>query len=199
MKHTTTAWCIATSSRRTSCCASSESRKPPIVKILDMGLALLSEAHSSDARTDHHRPDDGDARLHGAGTRRRQQELSISGPISTRSAHRSTNSLCGEAIYHGEKYQTPVQKMMALATEPAPPIQFAPGGNSRWPGRLCISMLAKDPSARYATPGEVAQALEPFCGGANLAALVQRAGLDAPLPKMLLRDKASRIPKRTPA
>src|SRR5205823_830793 len=47
------------------------------------------------------------------------------------------------------------------------------------PGRR----LAKDPADRPATPGEVADALAPFAGGADVAALLNRVGGGAPTPR----------------
>ena len=70
--------------------------------------------------------------------------------------------LCGEAIYHGEKYQTPVQKMMALATQPAPPIQKRRAGVPNELAAVLHRMLEKNPDKRTATPEEVAQALRRF-------------------------------------
>src|SRR5439155_715079 len=44
-------------------------------------------------------------------------------------------------------------------------------------------MLAKDPADRPATPGEVADALGPFAGGADPAGLLTRVGSSAPAPR----------------
>ena len=47
---------------------------------------------------------------------------------------------------------------------------------------ISTGCLAKDPADRFATPAEVAEALAPWCNGADLPALLQRARLTSPLP-----------------
>jgi len=80
--------------------------------------------------------------------------------------------LTGEPVYHGQRYQTAVQKMMALATEPAPPIQQRREGITPELASIVHRMLEKDPAKRFATPEEVATALAPYCQGADLAKLL---------------------------
>jgi serine/threonine protein kinase len=153
-------------------------RKPPVVKILDMGLALLSEAHSDDVQGltatgqmmgtfDYMAPEQGGD----------SKSVDIRADIYALGAS-LYKLLCGEVIYHGDMYHTPVQKMMALATQPAPPIQTRCQGVPDGLAAVLHQMLEKDPDKRIATPEEVAKALTPFCAGANLAALVHRAGFD---------------------
>ncbi|MCA9269310.1 MAG: serine/threonine protein kinase, partial [Planctomycetales bacterium] len=108
-------------------CQRTGKRKPPVAKILDMGLAQLSEAHAADAgltttgqmmgTLDYMAPEQGGD----------SKNVDIRADIYALGAS-LYRLLTGEVIYHGEKYSTPVQKMMALATQPAPPIQSRRSG-----------------------------------------------------------------------
>ena len=57
-------------------------------------------------------------------------------------------------------------------------------------------MLAKDPAERYATPAEVAEALEPYAIGGDLPALLGRTSS----PSTRLRSASRPLPpKRAPS
>lgn len=153
-------------------------KKPPVVKILDMGLALLAEAHSVGGQgltstgqvmgtLDYMAPEQGGD----------SKSVDIRADIYALGAS-LYKLLCGEVIYAGDQYQTPVQKLMALAMKPAPPIEERCPGVPKPLSIVLGRMLDKDPAARIATPDEVARALAPFCEGATLAALLHRAGID---------------------
>ncbi len=83
--------------------------------------------------------------------------------------------LTGQVIYHGEQYSTPVQKIVALATKPAPPVQDRRPEVPSELAEVVHHMLEKLPDDRYQSPEEVAESLAPFCDGHNLAALLQRS------------------------
>ena len=147
-------------------------RKPPVVKILDMGLALLSDAHAPDSEgltntgqtmgtLDYMAPEQGGD----------SKNVDIRADVYALGAT-LYRLLCGEVIYHGEQYQSPVQKMMALAVEPAPAIQDRVDGVPDDLAAIVHRLLEKSPAARFATPQEVADALAPFCSGADLAWLL---------------------------
>ncbi len=167
-------------------------RKPPVVKILDMGLALLSEAHSADVHgltstgqvmgtLDYMAPEQGGD----------SKSVDIRADIYALGAT-LYKLLCGEAIYHGENYQTPVQKLMGQAMHPAPPIQQRRQGVPDALATVLHRMLEKDPSQRIATPSDVVNSLAPFCGGANLAALLNDVGFDiAPTQDTPLTETAT--------
>lgn len=155
-------------------------RKPPVVKVLDMGLALLGEAHSPDAggltrsdqimgTLDYMAPEQGGD----------SHEVDIRADIYAPGAT-LYRLLTGQVIYHGPSYQTPVQKLMALATEPARSIQDRREGIPDELADVVHQMLAKDPDARIATPADVAEALAPFCEGADLQTLVVQTPAVAP-------------------
>ncbi len=146
-------------------------RKPPVVKILDMGLALLSDAHGADAgltttgqmmgTLDYMAPEQGGD----------SKNVDIRADIYALGAS-LYRLLCGEVIYFGEKYTTPVQKMMALAIAPAPPIQSRQEGIPDQLAAIVHKMLEKEPAARYATPQEIVDDLAPYCAGADLGWLL---------------------------
>ncbi len=82
--------------------------------------------------------------------------------------------LSGQPPFGGPEYTSRMQKLMAHAQEPVPPVRDArpdvPGGLSAVLDRL----LSKEPPARHATPAEAARALAAFAGGADLSALIGR-------------------------
>jgi formylglycine-generating enzyme required for sulfatase activity/serine/threonine protein kinase len=145
------------------------------VKVLDLGLALLSEAHNI-AR----RELTGPGRVMGTIDYMAPEQGVDSHEVDIRADIYSLGAtlyklLTGKVIYFGELYSTPAQKMMALATQPAPPIQDR---RSDLPDELAAivhRMIAKDPDARFATPVEVAAALAPFASHADLDCLLAEA------------------------
>lgn len=88
--------------------------------------------------------------------------------------------LAGRAPFAGPEYAGTLEKLHAHVHQPAPPVrQFAP----QVPEQLAAvldRLLAKKRDDRYAAPVEVAAALEPFCLGADLPALAERAAARAP-------------------
>jgi serine/threonine protein kinase len=83
--------------------------------------------------------------------------------------------LTGAAPFAGEKWDTPVKKILALATQSPTSIQERRQGVPAPLAAIVNKMLAKTPAARYATPEELAEALAPFCQSADLTALLARA------------------------
>ncbi len=83
--------------------------------------------------------------------------------------------LSGRAPFSGPEYCATLDKMNAHVQKPPPPIrQFA----ADVPERLAAvvdRMLAKNPADRFATPAAVVEAVAPFCNGADLVALLNRA------------------------
>ncbi len=147
-------------------------RKPPVVKILDLGLALLSGGHAPDAggltstgqmmgTLDYMAPEQGGD----------SHDVDIRADIYALGAS-LYKLLTGKVVYHGQEHRTPVQKLTALATEPAPPIQPLREEIPDALAALVHRMLEKKPENRTATPAEVVQALAPFCEGADLYAYV---------------------------
>ena len=83
--------------------------------------------------------------------------------------------LSGRAPFSGPEYRTTLDKLNAHVHQPAPPIRRLVPDVPEELAAILDRLLAKDPDDRFATPAEVAAALEPFCADANLAELVVRA------------------------
>ena len=145
-----------------------------VVKILDLGLALLGEHHTDSQELttsgqmmgtlDYMAPEQG-ADTHGVDIRADVYSLGAT----------MYKLLCGKAPFSGEQYNTPVKKLMALASKGPPSI-----GERRpdLPDELTAivdCMLARDPDNRFSTPAEVVEALAPFSEGSDLVGLLQTA------------------------
>jgi uncharacterized protein (TIGR03067 family) len=113
--------------------------------------------------------------------------------------------LTGRAPFGGPDHKGTFEKMTAHVREPVPPIrEFDP----EIPEELAAvldRMLAKEPDERYATPQQVADALEPFCIECDLAGLLVRAEQAEaaeppgyPLGAALPRDGSSAAPQSQP-
>ncbi|MGI8982403.1 MAG: SUMF1/EgtB/PvdO family nonheme iron enzyme [Pirellulaceae bacterium] len=182
-------------------------KSPPTLKILDLGLALLSEALSPDHQgltstgqmmgtIDYMAPEQG-SDTHGVDIRADIYSLGAT----------LYRLLTGAAPFAGEKFDTPVKKILALATKEPPAIQSC---RSDIPPRLAAiihKMLAKDPADRFATPEELAETLAPFCQSANLSALLERGAPDgqpatkseAPTHEQISSPSADTAPRIDPA
>ncbi|MEM7313787.1 MAG: serine/threonine-protein kinase, partial [Planctomycetota bacterium] len=153
----------------------------PTVKLLDMGLALLDAQHTLPIRDltstgqmmgtlDYMAPEQGTD----------SHAVDIRADIYSLGAA-FYKLLTGHAPFSGERYNTPVKVLTALATQDPPSIT-----NQRedLPAELVTvidRMLAKSPGARFGTPREVADALAPLAVDSNLADLLETAtGLDGP-------------------
>ena len=88
---------------------------------------------------------------------------------------RSSSCWPASAPYEGGKYDTPVKKLMALAMTPTPDIREHRPDLPPGLVQVVFGMLAKNPDERFATPDQVAEALEPFCGGCNLQVLLKKS------------------------
>ncbi len=146
-----------------------------VVKILDMGLALLDEPHIAEGKEltqsgqlmgtiDYMAPEQGTDTHH----------VDIRADIYSLGAT-LYKLLTGSAPFAGPKYDSLMKKLVALAgeeptsvteTRPDLPPELVP---------LVTRMLAKSPDARFATPAEVARELEPLAAGADLRALLATA------------------------
>ncbi len=144
----------------------------PLVKILDLGLALLDEANAADRREltttgqlmgtlDYMAPEQGTD----------SHSVDIRADIYALGAT-LFKLLVGRVPFSGD---TPLKLMMAKASKPAPSV-----GSVRddLPAELVAvvdRMLALDPADRYARPADVAEALAPFCAESDLAELLKQA------------------------
>lgn len=147
---------------------------PPTVKILDLGLALLSEALA---------PDNGglttSGQMMGTIDYMAPEQAGDTHQVDIRADIYSLGAtlyrlLTGAAPFSGDKFDTPVKKILALATQAPTALEARRPDVPRRLAAIVTKMLAKDPKDRPATPEEVAEALAPFCQSANLAALLTR-------------------------
>ena len=80
--------------------------------------------------------------------------------------------LTGEVLFHDERHRSVIQKLTALATETAPSVQVSRPDVPQSLAGVIARMLAKRPQDRFATPGEVVSALQPYRSAAGLPALL---------------------------
>ena len=156
------------------------------VKILDLGLALLSGQHAEGLQEL-----TGSSQMMGTLDYMAPEQGYDSHTVDIRADIYALGAtmhklLSGEAPFGGEKYNTPVKKLMALATEPVPSIRERCPDVPEELATLIDRMTAKDPSERPSTPGEVAEVLSSLsfreragvrvCSEANLPGLLAAAG-----------------------
>ena len=77
--------------------------------------------------------------------------------------------------FFGPNYRTAAAKMVAHVTDPVPPIRELRPEVSKDLAAVLHRMLAKKPAERFATPAEVAAAMERFVKSADLSKLCARA------------------------
>ncbi len=151
------------------------------VKILDLGLALLgckagegphelTETGQMMGTLDYMAPEQG----------MDSHEVDVRADIYSLGAT-LYRLLCGRAPFSSEEYETPVRKMIALATESVPPVsRFRPDVPAEL-ATVLERMLAKAPDDRFSTPAEVIAALEPLTDGCDLPRLLGPAA-GRPMP-----------------
>jgi len=146
---------------------------PPTIKILDLGLALL-DAESGEYEltstgrvmgTIDYMPPEQFENTHGVDIRADIYSLGAT----------LYKLLTDHAPFSGEKYGSSLEKIAALARDEVPSVSTH--RNDLPPKLVAIidRMLARNPSERFQTPGEAADALAPFAKGADLVALWERA------------------------
>ena len=153
-----------------------------VVKILDLGLARL---HTDDKQNGPELTTDG--QIMGTLDYMAPEQGGDSHAVDIRADIYSLGAtlyklLTGEALFGGERHRSVIQKLTALATEPAPSVR---GRRPEVPEPLAAiiaRMVSKQPQDRFATPAEVASALQPFRSSAELPALL---GLSSRLSEAL--------------
>lgn len=157
---------------------------PPHVNILDLGLALLGVDPQASAG----RELTGDGQVMGTFAYMAPEQASDSHEVDIRADIYSLGAtlyrlLCGQTPLTDRPKDTPARRRMAVVTET--PLSIARRRNDLPKGLPAVvdRMLARNPDERYATPAAVVAALTPFCGGADLAALLQHAGAAQPIPR----------------
>ncbi len=147
-------------------------REPPIVKILDMGLALLNDPKSQAAGAL-----TGTGQMMGTLDYMPPEQGGDSHDVDIRADIYGLGAtlyklLCGEAPFGGPEYNNAVKKIVALGSEEPQAIADRRGDLPAGLGDVVHRMLAKDPVARYSTPAEVIDALAPFTEDADLRQLL---------------------------
>ncbi len=153
---------------------------PPIVKILDLGLARAVDATESGEELT------ADGQIMGTVDYMAPEQAADTRNVDIRADIYALGAtlfrlLSGRTVYDDRQFRTPVQKLTALATLPAPPIESLRADLPEQLSAIVQRMLAKDPQQRFATPQQVAEALQPFTQGADLHRLLA-CGDQAPLP-----------------
>jgi serine/threonine protein kinase len=145
------------------------------VKILDLGLALLGDSHAGQedelttvgqlmGTLDYMSPEQG----------MDSHDVDVRADIYSLGAT-LYKLLTGSAPFATPQYDTLLKKVTALANKPVAPIQQLRSDIPDDVAAVIDRMLSKTPADRFKTPQEVAAALEPFAGDADLGRLLADA------------------------
>jgi serine/threonine protein kinase len=152
------------------------------VKILDLGLALLSQqCDSSDELTD-------TGQVMGTIDYMAPEQGGDTHKVDVRADIYSLGAtlyklLTGKAPFADSRYDTPMQKIVTISTTTALPLNQRRSDVPEKLANLVQRMLAKMPDDRPATPLEVQQALAPFAKGADLRRLASVSSPGGPLER----------------
>lgn len=152
------------------------------VKILDLGLALLSEA---DRAVSQHLTSTG--QIMGTLDYMAPEQADDTHAVDIRADIYSLGCtlyalLAGEPPFGGQQFTTPVRKLAAHMQKPVPPIRDKRDDVPDELVAVLDRMLAKQPGERFATPGEVATALQSLVASSDLPQLLERATETQPKP-----------------
>lgn len=146
----------------------------PMVKLLDLGLALLHETQPAGGELT------GTGDVMGTADYISPEQAESSHSVDIRADLYSLGCtlyklLTGQPPFSGPEYDSPVKKAVAHVRQQPVAIGVrrpdVPAPLAALVGRL----LAKSPDDRFAMPADVAAALEPFTAGSNLTDLANRA------------------------
>jgi PAS domain S-box-containing protein len=145
------------------------------VKVLDLGLARLYSADLSSEEITH------TGQVLGTADYMAPEQARDTRIVDIRSDLYSLGCtlfklLTGRAPFSGPEYQTVIQKLMAHAEIPAPPITRYRPEVPEPLANLLSRLLAKDPEDRFDTPAQVARAIEPFATGCNWQEFLSQPG-----------------------
>lgn len=144
---------------------------PPVVKVLDLGLALLADADPVEAGGL-----TSDGQIMGTIDYMAPEQAHDSHSVDIRADIYSLGAtlyalLTGGSLFQCKPHLSLMQKLTALATEPVPPIRERRPDISEALARVIHRMLAKQPRERFATMAEVIASLKPFAARAELVSL----------------------------
>jgi serine/threonine protein kinase len=145
---------------------------PPLVKVLDLGLALLAETHAADATGL-----TSEGHIMGTIDFMAPEQAGDSHAVDARADVYSLGAtlyalLSGGSIFAGREFKTAMQKLSALATQSAPPLRDRRPEIPAALAEVIHRMLARNPGERYATTADVAAVLGTFAAGAELSSLL---------------------------
>jgi serine/threonine protein kinase len=108
--------------------------------------------------------------------------------------------LTGDAPFDNGKARSQLQRLKALANDDPVPVNQRRDDLPAGLVTVITRLLSRDPGDRIATPGEVAEALAPFCDNADLAGLMREAlSDDGPGRRNLHNAGESRAPHTGPS
>ncbi len=144
------------------------------VKVLDLGLALLDESHGANEELT------STGQVMGTLDYMAPEQLGDSHDVDCRADIYGLGAtlyrlLTGQAPYANQRYNTPPKKLMAIATKPYTPVSAHRDDVPKGLLTILDRMLAKNPDERFASAGEVSQALFRFARGSDISALVESA------------------------
>ncbi len=146
----------------------------PVVKILDMGLALLEEQHAE------HSELTASGQIMGTLDYMAPEQACDTHTVDIRADIYSLGAtlyklLTGRVPFQGPQYTSVAKKLMALATQDPPRIDSLREDLPEELVAIIHRMLARQPEDRYDTPAELAEAITPWAAGADLATLLDSA------------------------
>jgi len=158
----------------------------PLIKILDLGLALLDTTEQDDTEMT------GTGQAMGTADYMAPEQTFDSHQVDIRADIYSLGCtlyklLTGHAPFSGPKYKTKMAKMLGHVQEPVPPVTELRPDLPDDLAALLDRMLDKTPDDRPATPGDVAEAISSL-------SLWERAGVRADLASLLDSAEAGAAP-----
>lgn len=163
-----------------------------VVKILDLGLALLNNTDSKGELTSA-------GQVMGTFDYMAPEQAGDTHQVDARADIYSLGAtlyklLTGVAPFGDPTFDTPVKKLTALAIKEPTPVQQRRNEIPQPLAAVLARMMAKDPAKRYTTAMEVATALASFTTGGKLARLALTPARDSVSPPA---DAADTKPSRT--
>jgi serine/threonine protein kinase len=153
------------------------------VKVLDFGLARLAPLHAEMQDLTN------SGQIMGTLKYMAPEQCSQSHAVDVRADIYSLGAtlyklLCGASPFSDERFGSPLALLAALGSEEPPQLAERRPDVPRKLEAIVHRMMAKKPGDRFASPGEVIEALASWTEGANLAVLLTRARDEKPKPQM---------------
>ncbi len=145
-----------------------------IVKILDLGLALLGTDQCEGGELT------GTGAAMGTADYMAPEQVSDAHAVDIRADIYGLGCtlyklLTGQAPFSGPQYKTNVEKLVGHLKETPPPVRQLRSDVPPELAKVIERMMAKSPHDRFAAPAEVAAAIAPFAAGCDLARLSAEA------------------------